>query len=133
MDADSGPYLRLAEQSQQSDTPVVSLELKAPETLFLESPLALEVILRRNDTDPRSCIFYWPPDIAARFVLLRHTSHGLERVEVAERRSEAPDVLYSYYIHIAVCSDRGSEPSHLPSLRRPVSRCPESQELRSSV
>ncbi|KAB8244924.1 hypothetical protein BDV35DRAFT_381915 [Aspergillus flavus] len=93
-DADSGPYLRLAEQSQQSDTPVVSLELKAPETLFLESPLALEVILRRNDTDPRSCIFYWPPDIAARFVLLRHTSHGLERVEVAERRSEAPDVLY---------------------------------------
>ncbi|GMF70089.1 unnamed protein product [Aspergillus oryzae] len=76
------------------EDPRCHVELKAPETLFLESPLALEVILRRNDTDPRSCIFYWPPDIAARFVLLRHTSHGLERVEVAERRSEAPDVLY---------------------------------------
>ncbi|KJK61819.1 hypothetical protein P875_00086737 [Aspergillus parasiticus SU-1] len=94
MDADFTPYLQLSEQRQQSGTPVVSLELKAPEKLFLESPFGLEVVLRRIDNDPRPCIFYWPPDIAACFVLFRYTSHGLERVEVAERRSEAPDVLY---------------------------------------
>ncbi|KAB8225130.1 hypothetical protein BDV33DRAFT_198972 [Aspergillus novoparasiticus] len=94
MDADFTPYLQLSEQSQPSGTPVVSLELKAPETLFLESPFGLEVVLRRIDNDPHPCIFYWPPDIAACFVLFRYTFHGLERAEVAERRSEAPDVLY---------------------------------------
>ncbi|KAK6813785.1 hypothetical protein RU639_010243 [Aspergillus parasiticus] len=94
MNADFGPYLRLAEHSQKSGTPEVSLELKAPETLFLESPFGIEVVLRRNDTDPRTCIFYWPPSVAARFVLLRHSSHGLEIVEATNGWPKPPDMLY---------------------------------------
>ncbi|KAB8265586.1 hypothetical protein BDV32DRAFT_144110 [Aspergillus pseudonomiae] len=97
MDLDFGPYLRLAEQSQQSSTPAVSLELKAPETLYLESPFGIEVVLRRDDTDPRPCIFYWSPYApavpAAQFILFRHTSDGLERDEVGKGLREAPDVL----------------------------------------
>ncbi|KAF5863773.1 hypothetical protein ETB97_009408 [Aspergillus alliaceus] len=52
MGDDFGPYLQLAEQSQQSGTPAISLELKAPETLFSESDFGIEVVLRRDDTEP---------------------------------------------------------------------------------
>ncbi|KAE8416194.1 hypothetical protein BDV36DRAFT_284717 [Aspergillus pseudocaelatus] len=94
MDTCFAPYLRLAEHSQQSGTPSVSLELNAPETLFLESYFGIQVVLRRNDADPRPCIFLWPPCVASRFVLLRHTSGGLERVEVANRWPKPPDMIY---------------------------------------
>ncbi|KAE8398268.1 hypothetical protein BDV37DRAFT_291155 [Aspergillus pseudonomiae] len=97
MGLDFGPYLRLAEQSHRSSTPAVSLELKAPETLYLESPFGIEVVLRRDDTDPRSCIFYWSPYapavLAAQFILFRHTPDGLERIEVGKGLWEAPDML----------------------------------------
>ncbi|KAB8068761.1 hypothetical protein BDV29DRAFT_183985 [Aspergillus leporis] len=76
MGGDFGPYLRQAEQRQQ-----------------LEKTL----VLRRDDTDTRPCIFYWSPFApaipAAQFVLLRYTSDGLERVEVGKRTLKAPDVL----------------------------------------
>lgn len=59
----------------------------------MESPFGIEVVLRRNDTDPRPCIFYWPPSVAARFVLLRHTSHDLEIVEATNGWPKPPDML----------------------------------------
>ncbi|KAF5855658.1 hypothetical protein ETB97_008831 [Aspergillus alliaceus] len=97
MGGNFGPYLRQAEQSQQSGAPAVFLELKAPETLFLESDFGIEVVLRRGDTDTRPCIFFWSPHApavpAAQFILLRHTSDGLERVEVSKWTLKSPDML----------------------------------------
>ena len=55
------------------------------------------MVLRRDDTDPRSCIFYWSPYApavpAAQFILFRHTPDGLERIEVGKGLWEAPDML----------------------------------------
>ncbi|KAJ5420263.1 hypothetical protein N7465_002782 [Penicillium sp. CMV-2018d] len=83
--------------SASSNTPVLSIEIAPDITVSLDCPLSVLVTVRREEDDiNKPCIFRWDVDCDAwgpsGFMLFRHTSEGLEKIEV-DHRPPPPETL----------------------------------------